>query len=185
MFVALSPSDKTYLLHNARESIRSRLEHDSPRFGPTPEGVRIQAGAFVTLRKKSQLRGCIGTMSSTRELVESVRELAQTSAFADPRFPPLKPEELADTTIEISVLSPLERVSSPDDVVVGRDGIQIVAPPRSGVLLPQVATEQGWDRETFLTHTCLKAGLPGDAWRSNQVEIYRFSAVVFSETERT
>jgi AmmeMemoRadiSam system protein A len=110
-----------------------------------------------------------------------VKEVAVSSAFEDPRFPPVQRSELAQLTIEISVLSPLRRITDPREVVVGVHGILIRRGFRSGLLLPQVATEQGWDRETFLAHTCRKAGLPMDAWKSPDVVLEVFSATVFSE----
>ncbi len=120
-------------------------------------------------------------MVATRSLIETVREAARASAFNDPRFPPLQASELGEIGIEISVLSPLRRVASVEEVRVGVHGVMLRNGLYSGLLLPQVATEYGWDRETFLTHTCYKAGLPADCWRSDETEIEVFSAVVFSE----
>ncbi len=106
-----------------------------------------------------------------------------SSAFEDPRFPPLGKEEWDATTIEISVLSPFEKITDAGRIRVGTHGIMIRRGSRSGLLLPQVATEQGWDRDTFLTHACLKAGLPADAWRSPDTSIEIFSAIVFHEEQ--
>jgi AmmeMemoRadiSam system protein A len=112
-----------------------------------------------------------------------VKEVAAASAFEDPRFPPVRGDELDALSIEISVLSPLERISDVEKIRVGVHGLIMRRGARSGLLLPQVAVEQGWDRDTFLTHTCYKAGLPGDAWKSPDTIIEIFSALVFHEEE--
>jgi hypothetical protein len=112
-------------------------------------------------------------------LAQTVTETAVAAAFEDPRFPPLDPGELKDIQVEISVLTPLQRIRNPEEVRVGVHGIVVKKGGRSGLLLPQVATEQGWDRSTFLENCCLKAGLPRDAWKDGETEIYVFSADVF------
>ena len=114
-------------------------------------------------------------------LIDTVKETAQSAAFQDPRFAPLSRKEWGDIALEISVLSPLEEAKSIDDIEVGVHGVMMRKGFQSGLLLPQVATEYGWDRETFLTHTCYKAGLPGDCWRSPETRIEIFSAIVFGE----
>lgn len=113
--------------------------------------------------------------------METVKEAAQSSAFHDPRFPHVNKQEAAEISIDISVLSPPRRIQNIDEIRVGTHGIIIRQGFRSGLLLPQVAEEYGWDRDTFLTHTCYKAGLPGDCWKAGETEIEIFSAEVFGE----
>ncbi len=137
-------------------------------------------GAFVSLHISGGLRGCIGRMVGTDPLLETVRGMAAGAAFEDPRFQPLSAEELARVLIEITVLSPLMDCL-PEDVEVGRHGIYVTMGWHSGVLLPQVATERSWSRETFLDQTCLKAGLPKDAWRRPGMRIQVFEGIVFGE----
>ena len=146
-----------------------------------PEAARVPSGCFVSLHETSgRLRGCIGTFSADEPLWQNVRDMGIAAATRDPRFPSLKAGELADCVVEISVLSP-SRVASADEVEVGVHGVTVRKGTRRGVLLPQVAVSQGWDRETFLDHTCLKAGLGADDWRDGSVEIAVFSAEVFDE----
>ncbi len=136
-------------------------------------------GAFVTLTKNGQLRGCIGHIIGTKPLINTVAEMARAAALQDPRFTPVKSSELTDIDFEISVLTPIRRVNNIEEIVVGRDGIIISRGMNHGLLLPQVATEYGWDRITFLEHTCNKAGLPIDAWKDKKTTIEMFSAEVF------
>jgi AmmeMemoRadiSam system protein A len=183
MSLALTESDKDILIATAREAIESLLQRREPRFPcPTP-ALGAACGAFVTLRAGGRLRGCIGHIMASRPLADTVREMAVSSAFEDPRFPPLREAEWAQIKVEISVLSPFEPVTDVTLIKVGVHGIMIRKGSRSGLLLPQVATEQGWDRETFLTQTCYKAGLSGDAWRSAEARLEIFSAQVFGENE--
>jgi AmmeMemoRadiSam system protein A len=183
----LSANERKILLNLARETIAASFDSREPGAKPLasiPDGwdsLRVPCGAFVTLHSHGRLRGCIGNIVGTRPLAETVAAMARSSAFEDPRFPPLKRIELDSIDIEISVLSPLETVDSPDRVIPGTHGVYITKGFRSGLLLPQVATEQGWDRETFLTHTCYKAGLDGDAWKRPDTEIQVFTAIVFGE----
>ena len=135
------------------------------------------------MKKHGELRGCIGYIEGIKPLWEAVRDMARAAALEDPRFPPVRPEEVPELEIEISVLTPLWRVKDIKDIVIGRDGLIIRKGWRQGLLLPQVATEYGWDVKTFLEHTCLKAGLPRDAWKDPEAEIWAFSAEVFSEGE--
>ncbi len=147
------------------------------------EGLNFKRGAFVTLHRRGQLRGCIGNFFSETPLVRTVEEMAMAAATQDPRFPPVGRTEIDDIDLEISVLSPLKPISDLDEIQVGRHGIYIVSPRGRGVLLPQVATEQGWDRDTFLDHTCLKAGLQPGCWHDSDVQIFIFSAQVFGEKD--
>lgn len=179
----LTDTEKALLLYIARESIASALEGRAPRFPQEiPEGLLEPLGAFVTLHKHGALRGCIGTFEAQGPLYLTVAEMARSAAFNDPRFPPLSPEELPEVDIEISVLSPMWQ-GRPEEVEVGKHGIYIVRGFHRGVLLPQVAVEYGWDRETFLDHTCLKAGLAPGCWRDPETEIYLFTCEVFGEKE--
>jgi len=180
----LERSEQTLLLRTAREAIAARLEKRRPVLPEPTEKLKTRCGAFVTLNKDGRLRGCIGFITAAKPLIQTVQEAAQASALEDPRFEPLQRGELERVRIEISVLSPLRPVASIDEIEVGRHGIVVRRGSRSGLLLPQVATEYGWDRDTFLTHTCYKAGLAGDCWRQPDTRIEIFSAVVFSEEDR-
>ena len=171
------------LLKLARKTISDKLEIstgiDSPDF---PEKIfNEKSGAFVTIHLKGNLRGCIGYIQGVKPVPETVIEMSISAAFKDPRFMPLTKEEYNEIDIEISLLSPIEEVSDINEIKVGRDGLIISKGYNRGLLLPQVPLEQGWDRETFLTHTCYKSGLPGDAWEKDGVKIEKFSAQVFSE----
>jgi len=182
MSVTLDEEEKLVLLQTAREAIAARLDRRAPVFPPAGGALREPRGAFVTLKAHGELRGCIGHITASEPLADTVKEVALSSAFEDPRFPPLRPEEWDAVRIEISVLSPFELVTDAGRIQVGVHGIMLRRGSRSGLLLPQVAVEQGWDRETFLTHCCYKAGLPGDAWRSPETRLSIFSAIVFHET---
>lgn len=174
-------TDKRSLLKTAREAIQSRLENRAPVYEEPPEGLLEHSGAFVTLHANGRLRGCIGTFEASDPLFESIKSLSISSGFRDPRFPPLSCSELEDIDIEISVLTPLHRMSSLDEIEVGTHGLYVKQGHRSGVLLPQVPVEQGWNLEEFLSNTCRKAGLSPEEWRSGKVDIYTFTAEVFGE----
>jgi AmmeMemoRadiSam system protein A len=179
----LSEQDKKAMLTIARNAIARRLGH--PTETPAPEitpSLREEKGVFVTLRKGGRLRGCIGNIEGRKPLHEAIAELALESAFGDPRFPGLRPEEFSEIDIELSILTALSKVESVDRIEVGKHGLYIRKGFHSGLLLPQVATEYGWDRKTFLEQTCWKAGLPEDAWKED-AEIYVFGAEVFGEKE--
>ncbi len=155
--------------------------------GPEPErphGGAFDApgGAFVTLERYGRLRGCIGRVESPAPLAETVRDMARAAAFEDPRFPPLTADEFADVDVEVSVLSPPAPID-PADVEPGRHGLIVEQGRHRGLLLPQVAAERGWDRETFLEQTCIKAGLPPDAWRRPDTRVLAFEAQVFGERD--
>ncbi len=177
---------KKELLRIARDSISFFLdkgkklqlkEEDYPAF-------REKLGVFVTLRKAGQLRGCIGNMVGVQPLYLTIRDMAVEAAVNDPRFVAAEPGEMKDITIEISVLSPLEKAASADDIVMGTHGVMVRNGFRSGVFLPQVAVETGWSKEEFLDELCRqKAGLPAGAWKSKDTDIYIFTADVFSENE--
>jgi AmmeMemoRadiSam system protein A len=180
--VKLSAEDGRRLLQAARRSIAAHLAGERPpREEPTP-ALRAPGGAFVTLRRREggELRGCVGVMEAPAPLLETVARVAVMAASADGRFDPVPPGELAGLAVEVSVLGPLYEVR-PEDVEVGRHGLLLRAGERHGVLLPQVALEQGWDRETFLDRACWKAGLPAGSWRQPGVQVLAFTAEVFSE----
>jgi hypothetical protein len=148
---------------------------------PEDPALRRPGGAFVSLHSRDgELRGCVGVMRSEAPLVETVARLAVAAATEDRRFPSVTAEELADLVIEISALGPPRR-TRPEEVEVGRHGLLLRLAGHSGVLLPQVAVEHGWDREEFLAKTAWKAGLPEDAWRREDAELYVFTAEVFGE----
>lgn len=148
---------------------------------PAPD-LPTASGAFVTLKRRGELRGCIGTLECRATLAEEIVRVAISAARQDPRFDPVSVTELPDLTIEVSVLGPLEVIDPHDAaaIVIGRHGLVAEQGDRRGLLLPQVAREWGWDRELFLSQTCRKAGLPPDAWRRGAT-VYRFEAVVFGE----
>jgi AmmeMemoRadiSam system protein A len=177
----LTKKEQAELLRIARETIISHVTSGMiPVIETTSKGLIAENGCFVTIKQKGQLRGCIGNFVSDKSLYKLVQEMAVSAATRDPRFYPMKQHDLDDFELDISVLSPLTRAASVEDIQVGVHGIYIVKGSYRGVLLPQVATEYGWDRDTFLKHTCIKAGLPENAWQG-ECEIYIFSALVFGE----
>jgi AmmeMemoRadiSam system protein A len=191
----ISPAERQCLLAEARETIAAKLEGRRPRYerdeevrGLIAEGRSAlveNLGAFVTLHagkgESRELRGCIGRMSAGLPLEETVHIMALEAAFGDPRFPPLTAEELPRCSIEISVLSPLEICPDPRQVKVGVHGLYLIRQGRSGVLLPQVPVEQGWDRDEYLRYICVKAGLPPHSWGAPDAKLYTFTATVFGE----
>ena len=177
----LTTADQQLLLHVARDSIEAHLKGKSAIPVKTDSPVLCEArGAFVSLHRRGQLRGCIGFIEALKPLLQTVREMAAAAAFHDPRFRPLQPDELADLEIEISVLSPLRLIESTDEIEIGKHGLYMVRGLNRGLLLPQVATQYHWSRLQFLEQTCGKAGLPPDAWKDPQTKIYVFSAAVFA-----
>jgi len=188
MSFTLSSDEQRILLVNARESISSELEGRKPVYQAVDSPVlRQPCGAFVTLHKmnadtgRQNLRGCIGRMTASLPLEETVRIMAREAAFDDPRFPPLGPGELEQCRIEISALSPMAPCPDPRQVKVGVHGLYLVRGGRSGVLLPQVPVEQGWDLDEYLDYICVKAGLPPNSYNASDAKLYTFTAVVFGE----
>jgi len=181
----LTEEQKSTLLSLARQSLAAATRGAPlPRPEIADSALARPCGAFVTLKVHGRLRGCIGLVEAIKPLYQSVIEMARSAALDDPRFPPVTPDELPGIHIEISVMSPLERVKDVQrEVEVGQHGLLIRKGFFSGLLLPQVPVEWNWDRDEFVQQTCLKAGLPPDAWREG-AEIYRFSADVFGEPER-
>lgn len=178
----LTDDDKQVLLSLARKAIERAVHGQSPPEIPGHSGTLDQpCGAFVTLTKKGELRGCIGYTEGVLPLVETVRDVAPRSALEDPRFPSVEPEETGDLEIEISVLSPMRQISDINEIIVGTHGIMMQQGYSRGLLLPQVATEYNWDLDTFLRQTARKAGLPHDAWKYPITKIFIFSAEIFHE----
>jgi AmmeMemoRadiSam system protein A len=179
--MALTAEQRRGLLALARGALHARVRQQPPPDVP-PELNTPAFGAFVTAHHQGELRGCLGTLEAREPLGQVVVRLAGDVAQHDYRFEPIRPDELDDVTLDISVLTPPERVTDASTIEVGRDGLIISLSGRRGLLLPQVAGEHGWDRETFLAHTCLKAGLPPEAWRHG-ARIERFQAEVFREED--
>lgn len=177
----LSRHDKEVLLQIARQSIESHLSSREPPSFDVSDNLRQPGAAFVTLEKNGRLRGCIGHTQAVQPLFETVATCAVSAAVSDYRFQPVTRDEIANLHIEISVLTPLQVVESLEEIAVGRDGLMIVKGSRRGLLLPQVAVDYGWSRSEFLEHTCRKAGLPSEAYKSPDAVIYRFQAVIFKE----
>lgn len=183
--IELDREQQVTLLRLARKTIADRLGISEPIDVPpmADDIFKEKCGAFVTIHVKGDLRGCIGYIEGYKCIPETIVEMAVACAFNDPRFSSLTLEEYRKIDIEISVLSPIEKVNDISEIIVGRDGLIVSNGFNRGLLLPQVPVEQGWDRETFLKHTCYKAGLPGDSWKKPGVLIEKFSAQVFSERE--
>ena len=181
----LSPSDKKYLLNLARQSIEYYLENKKILQPEKPESIILNEmrAVFVTLNINHNLRGCIGHMIAQMPLYKAIAEMAASAAFNDHRFGPVKKSELKDISIEISVLTPMKRITSIDEIEMGRDGVYVKKGMRTGVFLPQVADETGWDKKTFLENLCAhKAFLPKDAYLDKDTEIYIFQVEKFSES---
>ena len=174
----ISESDRQALLAVARDAVVSTVT-GSPRSPSEPRADLSRPGAaFVSLHVGGQLRGCIGHLDENDPLVETVAECARLACTEDPRFPAVTVAEIDALDIEISVLGTFQRVTSIDEIIVGRDGLLVELNGRRGLLLPQVATEYGWSAQTFVEQTCHKAGVPRDAWQRGAT-LYRFEAEVF------
>jgi len=180
----LNDREKLILLQVARQAIGAVVCQQPVTPEPREEkALNSRSGCFVTIKQSGKLRGCIGNFQSELPLFKEVAEMAAASATKDPRFYPLQEDELDSISLDISVLSPLQKIDDIDMIEVGTHGIYLEKGYYRGVLLPQVATEHGWDRQTFLKQTCLKAGLPTDAWQAEDTDIYIFSAQIFGEDE--
>lgn len=179
----LTKKEQKELLKIARKTIVSYITAGvAPDIESASSGLNLEAGCFVTIKQKGELRGCIGNFVSDKPLYKLVQEMALSAATRDPRFYPMKTDDLDNFELDISVLSPLEKAASLEEIQVGTHGIYIVKGNYRGVLLPQVATDYGWNRDEFLRHTCIKAGLPENAWQG-ECDIFIFSAQVFGEPE--
>jgi len=184
----IDKNEKNILLVQARETIAAELEGRKPIY-PKIEisedsNLYKPCGAFVTLHTIKgirSLRGCIGRMTANLPLIETVRLMAREAAFGDPRFPPLKKDELSYCQIEISALSPMTPCPDPRKVEVGVHGLYLRRGGRSGVLLPQVPVEQGWNLDQYLDYICIKAGLPEGSYNAPDAELLTFTAIVFGE----
>jgi AmmeMemoRadiSam system protein A len=177
---AYSPEERRFLIEVARKAIETALEKREYRPEATTPNLKEPRAVFVTLHIGGQLRGCVGQIIATEPLVEAVAHSAVSAAFGDPRFAPLTTQEFPQLQFEISVLSPIKPIR-PREIEPGVHGLLVSGGGRRGLLLPQVATEFGWGAETFLEHTCRKAGLPLDAWKQPETEIYGFTAEKFGE----
>lgn len=180
-----NPEDRKELLQIARQTVESYVEK---RIVPVvnaselPPDLKIPSGAFVTLHKEGKLRGCIGRFDASEPLYKVVQDMAVSSSTQDSRFPPVKPDELDQIDIEISVLTPLKKIESIDEIILGKHGIYIKKGFPSGTFLPQVATETGWTLEEFLGHCARdKAGIGWDGWK--EADIYTYEAIIFSEKD--
>jgi AmmeMemoRadiSam system protein B/AmmeMemoRadiSam system protein A len=181
--LGLSEEDKKVLLNIARKTIEGKVKGEElPEFKVDSPILEENRGAFVTVKEHGQLRGCIGYMEAIKPLYITVQEMAEAAALHDPRFPPVTKEELDNLELEISVLTPLKKIKDINEIEIGKHGIVLKKGYHQGVFLPQVATEQGWDRITFLEELCYKAGIyDKNCWKDEDAEIYIYSADVFSE----
>jgi AmmeMemoRadiSam system protein B/AmmeMemoRadiSam system protein A len=178
--LGLNEEEKKTLHQIAKTVIENKAKGKAvPDFKVESPTLKENRGAFVTIHKRGQLRGCIGYIEGQGPLHKTIERMAEAAAFKDPRFTPVKENELPELELEISVLTPLKRITDVNEIQVGKHGIYIVKGMWAGLLLPQVATEYGWDRQTFLEHTCQKANLPSNAWKEKDTEIYIFSADIF------
>lgn len=176
----IAPEDQQRLLALARRALEARVHgHPAP---PLDSGGALDArcGAFVSIHCRGELRGCLGRIEADDSLAAVVADLAAAVSDSDPRFDPVASFELPDLDIEISVLAPMTEIQSIEEIEIGRHGLVIERDVRRGLLLPQVAVEHGWDRETFVAYACRKAALPPDAWRHGS-RIFVFEAYVFGE----
>lgn len=177
----LDSSERRALLELARHAVTEAVENDHPLEAvPLPGVLSEPAAAFVTLRVAKKLRGCIGRLDPAEPLTQVVADAAQSAALQDPRFKRMQSSELPLLEIEISVLSPFERID-PQQIEIGKHGLMVQRGALRGLLLPQVAVEHHLNREQFLQETCVKAGLPGNAWRDSRTQILGFTAQIFSE----
>jgi len=178
----LTETDKKTLLNIARTTIEHVVHGKKPsEFEVDSAVLNENRGAFVTIHKHGSLRGCIGYVMAYKPLYLTIVEMAEAASMRDPRFSPVAPNEIDEIDIEISVLTPIREINDISEIKVGKHGIIIERKNQSGLLLPQVATEYGWDRETFLDHTCMKAGLAKNAWKEQGTVIKVFAAEVFGE----
>jgi len=176
----LSAEDRRAILCYARESVRCAVLRSPPPMPPASEVFRTSCGVFVTVHVQGKLRGCIGVVEAIEPLSVSIVHCAAGAALRDPRFSPLREEELSALEIEVSLLSPPAPILA-SQIELGRHGLIVVKGHRRGLLLPQVAIEHKLSREQFLAETCHKAGLPENAWQSDEVSILGFSCAVFSD----
>lgn len=179
----LNIQEQKVALQIARQTLTAAFEKKDYQLQVSAYPIfQTKRGAFVTLRKHGQLRGCIGSFEPDQSLAEVIKSMALAAAFHDSRFLPLQKDELKEVEIEISVLSPRQKIASPDIIEAGKHGVYLQRGTKSGVYLPQVASEQGWDKETFLNSLCEeKTGLEKDCWRNGSADLYIFTAQIFEE----
>ncbi|MEP6644499.1 MAG: AmmeMemoRadiSam system protein A [Acidobacteriaceae bacterium] len=177
-----SPAERNLLIQIAHKAILAQLDGAKISSDAPTSHLTEPRGVFTTVYVDGSLRGCVGNIAPKNSLYEAVIETARSAAFEDSRFPPLSREEAAKIEITLSVLSPLELIDT-EKIEVGKHGLLVSQGSHRGLLLPQVASEQGWDRLTFLEHACRKAGLPVDAWKTG-VRIEAFTAEVFADREQ-
>lgn len=178
----LNDDEKRELLRIARGTLREHFYTGRiPPGKPHRDSLTAHAGAFVTLHKDGALRGCIGTQEETKPLFRTVQEMARAAASRDPRFEPVEEDEIDELEIEISVLGDHRTITDPGEIAVGTHGLTIEHGDKRGLLLPQVASENGWTAEEFLEHLCTKAGLDKAAWRDGDAVLATFTAQVFSD----
>lgn len=180
---AISEDEKKIMFGIARNSIESRLSGVGYSLPDTlPEILNEKCGVFVTLHLDGKLRGCIGTFRQDRELGRNIQEMATAAAFSDPRFEPLTRDEYKNIDLEISILTPMQKIDSVDQIVLGKHGIYIKRGNMTGTFLPQVATETGWTLEEYLGHCSRdKAGIGWDGWKDKETEIYIYEAIILEE----
>lgn len=175
--------EKRLLLDLARRSIVAAVEgRDSPGEFPELSESRNYGGAFVTLQRRGRLRGCVGQVLPGEALVRTIAYCARAAALDDPRFQPVRPDELREIEVELSILSPFEAIA-PGEIEAGKHGLMVSRGSRRGVLLPQVAAQFRWNGLRLLEETCVKAGLDRDAWKDPETRVEAFTAEVFSERD--
>jgi len=179
--------EKKQLLDVARRAIRAAVEGGEvagPRVSPEIVSQSDFGGAFVTLHRRGRLRGCVGQVFPRRgdALADTLAHCAKAAALEDPRFEPVRPDELLEIEIEVSVLSPLEPIAV-EQIEAGKHGLMVSSGAQRGVLLPQVATQFRWNGRRLLEETCVKAGIDRDAWRKKEVRVEAFTAEIFSESD--
>jgi AmmeMemoRadiSam system protein A len=179
----LGPTERAALLGVARAALRHHLGLGDAPVLPDRGGLGERRGAFVTLRVRGRLRGCVGTFTPEGSLALTVARMAVAAASQDPRFEPLRAEELDEIELHVSALGPLRPMADPSQISIGRDGIAVRRGWHRGTLLPAVAVENGWDARAFLQRTCLKAGLPPDAWSAPDAAVELFSAEEFGDPD--
>jgi AmmeMemoRadiSam system protein A len=181
----LNETEKAELLQLARSTLESHFATGKiPECRNVCRNLQARKGAFVSIHVEGRLRGCIGLLTPDRQLFKVVQSCVLSAALEDTRFLPVKAEEVPDLDIEISVLTPFQRLRDIKEIVVGKHGLLVTKGFLRGLLLPQVATEYGWDSETFLEQTCRKAGLPESAWKDPDTVVHTFEAEVFSDQKQ-
>jgi len=181
--MVLTLNEKKLLLEIAKKTIHAVVKNEIIPEPPEVNGnLSLKYGVFVTIHKEDQLRGCIGYIMGVEPLITAVVKMAKSASTEDPRFPSITIEELDKIEIEISVLSPLEKVDKIEDITVGKDGLLMKRNFYQGLLLPQVATENNWTLNEFLSHTAMKSGMEPDSWKDKNTEIYKFQADIFNQS---